>query len=187
MDRENNEIAEVRVNIKKEPHVDYSYQFNMARERAEKKIYNMLCSLSDELHKDKKRIGALIVLGTFDRYPDYAVPGMRQIGTNAIQKYLNVAFGQFEADIKKIFDSGDDGAIVINHNGQVLGTGIYLTVDNPILEIPDGAGTRHISAASFSTRNDVIATFTLSEESLAVRMWKDGAFTEQHRPDEDGD
>jgi DNA integrity scanning protein DisA with diadenylate cyclase activity len=180
---EENEELSLRPN-KKEASVDYSYQFNMARERAEKKIYNMLCSLSDEVYKSKMRIGALIVLGTFDRYPDYSVPGMRQIGNNGIQKYLNVAFGQFEVDIKKIFESGDDGAIVINHNGQILGSGIYLTVDNPGLEIPDGAGTRHISAASFSTRKDVIATFTLSEENLTVRMWKDGAFTEQHMPDE---
>jgi DNA integrity scanning protein DisA with diadenylate cyclase activity len=178
------ETVEVQVTTRKEPHADYSYQFNMAREKTEKKVYTILCSLSDELHKTKSKIGALIVLGTFDRYPDYSVPGMRQIGNNDIQKYLNVAFGQFESEIKKIFESGDDGAVVINHNGQVLGTGIYLTVDNPILEIPDGAGTRHISAASFSTREDVIATFTLSEENLTVRMWKDGAFTEQHRPGE---
>ena len=73
----------------------------------------------------------------------------------------------------------------MNHNGQILGTGIYLTVDDPSLDIPDGTGTRHISAASFSVRDDVIATFTLSEETLAVRMWKDGAFTEQYRPNED--
>jgi len=179
----NEEKQEALKNVK--PTTDYSFQFNMARERAEKKIYNILCTLTDKLYdKKQKEIGILVVLGTFDRYEDYKVPGMRQLGKNTIQKYINVAFGQFEEDITKIFESGDDGAIIINHNGQILGTGIYLMVTNPLLDIPDGAGTRHISAASFSTRQDVIATFTLSEESLIVRIWKDGAFTDQYRPGE---
>jgi DNA integrity scanning protein DisA with diadenylate cyclase activity len=178
-----NDIADAQT-IRREPQVDYSYQFNLARERAEKRIYSRLCALSAKLFKSKGKIGILVVLGKFDRYNDYQVPGMRQLGNNGIQKYINVAFGQFEAEVDKIFESGDDGAIIINHNGQVLGTGIYLTVDDPSLEIPDGAGTRHISAASFSTREDVLATFTLSEETLTVRMWKDGSFTEQFRPDE---
>ena len=180
-----NDAVEVNVKVKREPCVDYSYQFNMARERSEKKIYSLMCSISDTLFKEKKRIGVLVVLGAFDRYQDHIVPGMRQLGKNHIQKYLNVAFGQFEQEVDKIFESGDDGAIIVNHNGQILGTGIYLTVDDPSLDIPDGTGTRHISAASFSVRDDVIATFTLSEETLAVRMWKDGAFTEQYRPNED--
>jgi len=179
------ESAETNVTVRKEPHVDYSYQFNMARERSEKKIYSLMCSLADNLQKKGKRIGVLVVLGAFDRYHDHAVPGMRQLGKNLIQKYMNVAFGQFDQEVDKIFESGDDGAIVINHNGQILGTGIYLTVEEPSLEIPEGSGTRHISAASFSVRDDVVATFTLSEETLTVRMWKDGAFTEQYRQGED--
>jgi len=179
------ENVEGQIVVKKEPCVDYSFQFNMARERAEKRIFNLMCALSKKLFETQTRIGLLIVLGTFDRYPDYSVPGMRQLGKNTIQKYINIAFGQFEIETEKLFETGEDGAIIINHNGQVIGTGIYLTVENPSLDIPEGAGTRHISAASFSTRDDVIATFTLSEENLTVRMWKDGAFTEQYCPGED--
>ena len=98
---------------------------------------------------------------------------------------MDVISNQFEEDVSKIFESGLDGAIIINHSGQILGTGVYLIVDKPTLDIPDGTGTRHISAASFSTRDDVIAVFTLSEESATVRMWKKGAFVEQYKPDED--
>ncbi len=181
----NTEVTEGQVSVKKEPYIDYSFQFNLARERTEKKIFSYMCDLAKKLLETKRKLGLLVVLGTFDRYSDYSVPGMRQLGKNTIQKYINVAFGQFETDIEKIFESKEDGAIIINHNGQILGTGIYLTVDHPSLEIPEGAGTRHISAASFSTRDDVISTFTLSEETLTVRLWKDGAFTEQYGPEED--
>lgn len=165
------------------PSVDFSYQLNIGREKVEKKIFAYLCDISARLYKDKKRVGTLIVLGCFDSETN--VFGLRQLGTKKVDKYINVAFGQFEVEIIKLFDSGDDGAIIINQNGQILGTEIYLMVDNPSLDIPEGAGTRHISAASFSTREDVLSTFTLSEESLAVRMWKDGQFVEQYRPDEE--
>lgn len=165
------------------PSVDFSYQLNIGREKVEKKIFSYLCEISEKLFKSGKKIGTLIVLGCFDSETN--VFGMRQLGVKKLEKYINVAFGQFEVDVVKIFESGDDGAIIINQNGQVLGTEIYLMVDNPSLDIPDGAGTRHISAASFSTREDVLSTFTLSEETLAVRMWKDGQFVEQYRPDEE--
>lgn len=160
--------------------VDFSYQLNIGREKVEKKIFQTLIDISKKLCSEEKKVGALIVLGCFDS--KQIIDGMRQLGNKKIEKYLNVAFGQFEADIIKLFETGEDGAIIINQNGQILGTGIYLTVHNPALDIPEGTGTRHISAASFSTRDDVIATFTLSEETQVVRMWKDGYFTEQFNP-----
>ena len=52
-------------------------------------------------------------------------------------------------------------------------------------DIPDGSGTRHISAASFSTKEDVRAVFTLSEETSIVRVWKNGVFVEQFSPNEE--
>lgn len=165
------------------PSIDFSYQLNIGREKVEKKIFSYLCDISNKLFKNNKRIGVLVVLGAFDT--GHNVYGMRQLGSKKLEKYINIAFGQFEADIVKIFESGDDGAIIINQNGQVLGTEVYLMVENPSLDIPEGAGTRHISAASFSTRDDVLSTFTLSEETLAVRMWKDGQFVEQYKPEEE--
>lgn len=181
-------MSEVTVNIEEKPipstpTMDFSYQFNIGREKVEKKIFTYLCDISSKLYKQGKSIGALVVLGCFDSNP--TVMGMRQLGNKKIEKYINVAFGQFEADVVKLFETGDDGAIIINQNGQILGTGAYLTVDNPSLDIPEGTGTRHISAASFSTRKDILSTFTLSEETLTVRMWKNGQFAEQYRPDEE--
>jgi DNA integrity scanning protein DisA with diadenylate cyclase activity len=165
------------------PSVDFSYQFNIAREKVEKKIFALLCSVSKKLFEENKKVGALIVLGAFDH--KQVVPGMRQISSKKIEKYINVAFPSFESDVLALFESGDDGAIIINQFGQILGSGIYLIVDNPNLDIPEGAGTRHITAASISTRADVVSAYTLSEETLAVRMWKLGQFTEQFKPEEE--
>ena len=174
-------ITEEKVKLSS-PTVDFSYQFNIGREKVEKRIFEYLCTLSDQLYISKHKIGVLVVLGCFDSDP--MVLGMRKLENNKVEKYINVAFGQFESEVTKLFETGSDGAIIINQNGQVLGTGVYLVVDDPSLDIPEGTGTRHISAASFSTREDILSTFTLSEETLTVRMWKEGQFTEQYRPDE---
>lgn len=177
------ETDETNEKIPQTPSVDFSYQFNIGREKVEKKVFGFLCDIAKKLYEDDDRIGILIVLGCFDANPN--VKGMRQLNNKKVEKYINVAFPQFEQDVLKVFESGDDGAIIINQNGQILGTGVYLLVDNPNLDIPEGTGTRHISAASFSMRKDVLAAYTLSEETLTVRMWKQGNFTEQFKPEEE--
>ena len=166
---------------------DFSFQFSAAREhqKVAKKIFSMLCAISKESVKKQSRLGILVVLGVFDTATDYIVPGMRQIGINPIQKYMDISSPTFSKDVQALFRSEEDGAIVVNRNGQIIGSKVYLIVDNPALEVPDGCGTRHISAASFSQREDVLAVFTLSEETSIVRTWKSGSFTEQFNPEDD--
>ena len=160
---------------------DFSFQFSAAREhqKVEKKVFNILCEISREDKKRDTKLGILVVFGVFDTSKEYVVSGMRQIGINPIQKYIDISSPAFKDDVSDLFRDGSDGAIVINRNGQIIGSKVYLIVDNPSLEVPDGCGTRHISAASFSERDDVIAVFTLSEETSVVRTWKDGSFTDQ--------
>jgi DNA integrity scanning protein DisA with diadenylate cyclase activity len=166
---------------------DFSFQFSAAREhqKVEKKIFSILCEISKENKDKEKRLGILVVLGIFDTAKGYIVSGMRQIGINPIQKYIDISSTSFKKDISKLFREEEDGAIVVNRNGQIIGGRVYLIVDNPALEVPDGCGTRHISAASFSTRDDVIAVFTLSEETSIVRSWKGGSFVDQFNPEDE--
>ncbi len=169
------------------PHVDFTFQFTSAREyqKIEKKILHQLCAVAEESHKSSNKIGLLIVWGNFNYSTDNHVYGMRQISINPIQKYLNISSESSKEEISELLREGLDGAIIINNDGQVLGSKIYLIVENPILEIPEGTGTRHISAASFSKREDVMAVFTLSEETSVVRVWKDGVPEEKFNPGED--
>lgn len=173
--------------VRKISHIDFSYQFNAARDyqKVEKKIFTLLCEISKETFKKQKNTGLIIVLGTFDKSDDHIVPGMRQIGINPVQKYLNICEDAFTKDIFSMLREGSDGAIIVNRNGQIIGSKIYLVVDDSSLEVPDGCGTRHISAASFSTRDDILAVFTLSEESFVVRTWKNGTFVEQFDPSDE--
>jgi len=166
------------------PHVDFSFQFNTAKEYAkvEKKIFEYICEVSKKCFENDVSKGLLIVLGIFDNSKEHIVTGMRQIGKNPIQKYLSIITSAHKKEIMPMMLENYDGAFIVNRNGQLLGVGIYLTVDNPNLDIPDGSGTRHITAASFSTEEHVQAIFTLSEETNTVRVWKNGTFVEQFNP-----
>lgn len=168
------------------PSVDFGFQFSAEREynKVEKKIFTQISKISDYCHSAKKSMGLIVVLGTFDNNENHIVYGMRQIGINPIQKYLNICSTNFKDEVTKLFKQNYDGAIIVNRSGQILGARIYLSVDKPSLEVPDGCGTRHITAASVSTRDGIIAVFTLSEESLVVRTWKSGSFVEQYNPNE---
>lgn len=168
------------------PQVDFSFQLNLARDKVEKKVFRYLCQISDTLNKSNKSIGILIVLGIFGTESSI-VSGMRSLSNDRFDTYTNVNFLQYKEDVIKLFSTGNDGAIIINQDGQVLAENIYLIVDEPSVDIPEGTGTRHISAASFSTRTDVLATFTLSEETGIVRIWKDGTYTEQYVPGQKGE
>lgn len=185
MNQEKNQSAEEAT--RKVSSADFSYQFNAAREyrKVEKKIYSLLCDISKESLQSNKKIGLIIVMGLFDKAESHIVYGMRQIGINPIQKYINIGEEPFAKDVLSLFREGADGAIVVNKDGQIIGSKIYLVVDDSSLDVPDGCGTRHISAASFSTRDDILAVFTLSEENSVVRTWKNGSFVEQFDPSDE--
>jgi DNA integrity scanning protein DisA with diadenylate cyclase activity len=167
------------------PSVDFSFQFSAEREfnKVEKKIFTHLCKISEKSYKTKNKLGILVVLGSFDNNENHIIRGMRQIGVNPIQKYLNVSNTNFDDEITKLLIQNHDGAYIVNRTGQLLGAKLYLTVEKH-LEVPDGCGTRHITAASFSTSKNVLAVFTLSEETCIVRTWKDGNFVDQFLPEE---
>lgn len=171
----------------KVPATDFSVQFSLSKEflKIESKIFDILKEISDKCYTDKKRLGTMIVYGSFDIDENHIVDGMRQIGSNSIQRFISFSYSNFNEDITKLILENHDGAIIVDKNGQILGNKIYLTVNNPSLEVPDGCGTRHITAASFSERKDILSVITLSEENLAVRKWKSGSFSDQYFPGEE--
>lgn len=175
------EKVEIAVKSSKIPSIDFAYQLNLTKDKVEKKVFSHLCEIAEKLHREDKRLGILIVCGHFGTG---IVEGMRKLGQDRVEKYINVIFPQFKEDVMKILEEGNDGAIILNQDGQVLGNKIYLTVEDPSVEIPEGTGTRHLTAASFSTRSDVLFCATLSEENRIARIWHQGTYTEQYDPSE---
>ena len=158
--------------------MDFSLQLSLDKnsEQVESNIFEWLKVIANKVAEDNlSPLGALVVFGDFEKN-NAIVDGMVQMKPkqNPIESYISVNGVDIEEHMVEFSVAPYDGAIIVNRSGQVIGAGIYLVVDNPMLDMPDDCGTRHKAAASFSERNDVISVLTLSEETNTVRVWKDG-------------
>ncbi|MFB6107861.1 MAG: hypothetical protein ABEJ82_03335 [Haloplanus sp.] len=77
-----------------------------------------------------------------------------------------------------------DGAVVVAVDGSIHGQMVRFR-DRPAADdavtYADWMGSRHMSAADTSVREEVVATLTLSEETGRVCVFVDGEFSEQDR------
>ena len=139
-------------------------------------ITKWLMNTADKIAKDETSpIGCLIVLVNLSQ-ANPTMEGMRSLKPkqNPIKTMLVANSKDGAKYLREYSQSPYDGAIVINKDGQILGAGMYLMVEDPSIEIPDGCGTRHMAAADFSLQSNVISVLTLSEETNTVRIWKNG-------------
>lgn len=161
----------------KAPHIDFSLQFRLAYEKdVELSIVHLLKDISNDVSSGKiDAVGAIVVLGDLNQN-NGIVEGMVQMKPqlNPIGEYINIAKNDARDLVLKFSSDPFDGAIVVEKSGQIVGAGVYLTIEHPNLKLPDGCGTRHKAAASFSLRDDIVAAFTLSEENNIVRVWMQG-------------
>jgi DNA integrity scanning protein DisA with diadenylate cyclase activity len=74
-----------------------------------------------------------------------------------------------------------DGAFVVSDEGVVLSAARYIDAVSDRLELPLGLGSRHVAAASVSSRTDAVAVVV--SESSTVRMFDDGELVAQIVPE----
>ncbi len=145
-----------------------------------REVFGMLSETANVLRDRGQKRGALIVIG------DFASMGSVK---GAIPPKGNPFEGLFLSAGDKAFQrmllqdpALEDGAVVVDKSGQVLGGRIYLLVDNPLVVVPEGCFARHRAAASASLRKDVEAVITLSEEQNIARVFRDGKVVEEYDP-----
>lgn len=168
-----------------EPNVDFGLQFGLAKnnEKIERCILESLQEIAKSVSDGKaSRIGALVVLGDFEKFGP-KVKGMVQMKPkqNPVESLVMIENDNGPSIIRELSGAGFDGAMIVDKTGQVIGAGIYLVIDQPMLDTPEDCGTRHKAAASFSNRPDVISVLTLSEETNTIRIWQDGKIKEVFR------
>ena len=74
-----------------------------------------------------------------------------------------------------------DGAFVVSNEGVVLSAARYIDAVSNHLEVPLGLGSRHVAAASVSSRTDAVAVAV--SESSTVRMFDDGEVVSEIVPE----
>jgi predicted DsbA family dithiol-disulfide isomerase len=74
-----------------------------------------------------------------------------------------------------------DGAFVVSDEGVVLSAARYVDAPSGHLELPLGLGSRHVAAASVSSRTEAVAVAV--SESSTVRMFDDGELVAEIVPE----
>jgi diadenylate cyclase len=74
-----------------------------------------------------------------------------------------------------------DGAFVVSDEGVVISGARYIDATSNHLELPLGLGSRHVAAASVSSRTDAVAVAV--SESSTVRMFDDGELVAEIVPE----
>ena len=175
---------------KGKPSVDIAQQAALGAEVPPKRdltreVFNMIVESATALHEKGLKRGALIVIGRFASIGQ--IRGARQLplpggSPNPFEgQYLSAGDKVFQRMLLQDEILGD-GAVVVDASGQVLGGRIYLLIDHPELEIPEGCATRHLAAASTSMRRDVEAVVTLSEETNVARIFVNGKVVKKFDP-----
>ena len=174
------------------PEINYDKQVSMAQESMRPQdLPHYLFALASEVAKrwlkEGRKIGVLVVIGSFCKGKHCRVAGLRQLGGS------NPLNGRFIAadspEFAELLHHDDvltgDGAIVVNSTGQVLGASAYVVVDHPKAVIPEESGSRHLAAASASLRPDVVGTVTISEETRRVRLFLKGRVAAMFDPEKE--
>lgn len=167
------------------PSVDVKDQVALGAEVPPKRditreVFRLISESADALHDKGLKRGALIVIGRFASMGQ--VKGAVPPKTNPFEgRYISAGDKAFQHML--LHDEAlEDGAVVVDTSGQVLGGRIYLLVDHPEVKVPEGCFARHKAAASTSLRRDVESVITLSEEKNVARVFRDGRVTSTYDP-----
>lgn len=136
-------------------------------------VIESILSISKELcneGREGKKIGTTFVIGKRED----VIKHTRQLIINPFTGYND--------DMRNIMDPGLretikefallDGAFIIDNDGTIVTAGAYITANSEEIEIPNGFGTRHRSAAALTKEADAIAIVV--SESNSIRVIKDG-------------
>lgn len=170
----------------KKPSIDVTEQAALGAEvppelDITREVFQRISEASTALFERGETRGALIVIGKFASIGE--VRGANQRGTNPFEgMYLSAGDKAFQH--KLLTDEAlEDGAVIVDTSGQVLGGRIYLLVTNWDVDIPENCFSRHIAAASWSMRRDIESVITLSEQNRVVRIFRDGQIADEFDPE----
>ena len=136
-------------------------------------VVESILSIAKELcseGREGKRIGTTFVIGKRED----VIKHTRQLIINPFTGYdenlRNVTDPSLRETIKEF--ALLDGAFIIDNDGTIVTAGAYITANSENIEIPNGFGTRHRSAAALTKETEAIAIVV--SESNSIRVLKDG-------------
>lgn len=137
-------------------------------------VFNAILTLAVELAhegREGRPIGTIFIVGDHKRVLQFS----RQAVLNPFAGYdasiLSIMTPEMKETIREF--SSLDGAFIIDSKGVLVAAGRYLAAGAADVELPQGMGSRHASAASITALSNAVA-LVISESSGSVTVFRHG-------------
>lgn len=129
--------------------------------------------------REGRKIGTLFVVGDEQAVIDSSKPLILDPLAGHPDETKHIADPDVRETLEELAQL--DGAFVISDSGTVVSAARYIDTTSDSLNVPLGLGSRHMAAASVSSRTGAVAV-VVSESSM-VRLFDDGELVSEITPE----
>jgi diadenylate cyclase len=146
--------------------------------RTLRRVVNLAVEIARE-GREGRKIGTLFVVGDSEAVLKHSRPMILDPLYGHPHESKRIADPNLRETLKELAQL--DGAFVVSDEGVVLSAARYIDAVSNDLEVPLGLGSRHVAAASVSSRTDAVSVAV--SESSTVRMFDDGELVAEIVPE----
>src|ERR671912_730200 len=146
--------------------------------RTLRRVVNLAVEIARE-GREGRKIGTLFVVGDTEAVLKHSRPMILDPLYGHTHESKRIQDPNLRETLKELAQL--DGAFVVSDEGVVLSAARYIDATSNHLELPLGLGSRHVAAASVSSRTDAVAVAV--SESSTVRMFDDGELVAEIVPE----
>jgi diadenylate cyclase len=146
--------------------------------RTLRRVVNLAVEIARE-GREGRKIGTLFVVGDSEKVLRHSRPMILDPLYGHPEESKRINDPNLRETLKELAQL--DGAFVVSDEGVVVSAARYIDAVSNHLELPLGLGSRHVAAASVSSRTDAVAVAV--SESSTVRMFDDGELVAEIVPE----
>src|SRR5829696_8537339 len=146
--------------------------------RTLRRVVNLAVEIARE-GREGRKIGTLFVVGDSEAVLGHSRPMILDPLYGHPHESKRIEDPDLRETLKELAQL--DGAFVVSYGGVVLSGARYIDAPSGHLELPLGLGSRHVAAASVSSRTEAVAVAV--SESSTVRMFDDGELVAEIVPE----
>jgi diadenylate cyclase len=146
--------------------------------RTLRRVVNLAVEIARE-GREGRKIGTLFVVGDSEAVLKHSRPMILDPLYGHPHESKRIVDPNLRETLKELAQL--DGAFVVSDEGVVLSAARYIDATSNHLELPLGLGSRHVAAASVSSRTEAVSVAV--SESSTVRMFDDGELVSEIVPE----
>jgi diadenylate cyclase len=146
--------------------------------RTLRRVVNLAVEIARE-GREGRKIGTLFVVGDSEAVLQHSRPMILDPLYGHPHESKRIEDPNLRETLKELAQL--DGAFVVSDEGVVLSAARYIDAASDHLELPLGLGSRHVAAASVSSRTEAVSVAV--SESSTVRMFDDGELVAEIVPE----